>query len=297
MLLGERKIVFVANMKQLLDSRRRGGVLAAGLLWLASAWAVEPPANPIYTFGVVPEHSITALARVSVPLLNAAQEKSGLRLRFATAPDIPTFEQRLAAGEYDFAFMDPYQYTIFHQRPGYQVFAKEKDRPLEGIVVVRRDAPYRELADLKGQTLVFPAPAAFAATLLVRADLTRRGITITPRFVISHDSVYLNVARGFYPAGGGIVRTFERLPPEIHDQLRILWTTQPVTPNAIAAHPRVPAAVVERLQQAMLNLDDDAAGRAALEGISFKGITTARDSDYDAMRALHIELLDPLLKD
>lgn len=70
-----------------------------------------------------------------------------------------------------------------------------KDRPLEGIVVVRRDAPYRELADLKGQTLVFPAPAAFAATLLVRADLTRRGITITPRFVISHDSVYLNVAR------------------------------------------------------------------------------------------------------
>ena len=294
---GERQTVFAPSLKRLLDGQRWGIALAAGLLWLASAWAVEPPTSPTYTFGVVPEHSVTLLARISVPLLNALQVKSGLHLRFATAPDIPTFERRLAAGEYDFAYIDPYQYTIFHQHPGYQVFAKEKNRLLKGIVVVRRDAPYRELADLKGQTLVFPAPAAFAATLLVRANFTRQGIAITPKFVTSHDSVYLNVARGFYPAGGGIVRTFERLQPEVRDQLRIFWTSPPFTPSAIAAHPRVPAAVVERLQQAMLNLDDDAAGRAALEGISFKGITTARDSDYDAVRALHIELLDPLLKD
>ncbi|MDG4583209.1 MAG: phosphate/phosphite/phosphonate ABC transporter substrate-binding protein [Candidatus Competibacter sp.] len=203
----------------------------------------------------------------------------------------------MAAGEYDFAFMDPYQYTIFHQHPGYQVFAREKDRPLKGIVVVRRDAPYRELADLRGQTLVFPAPAAFAATLLVRAEFARQGIAIAPKFVTSHDSVYLNVARGLYPAGGGIVRIFERLQPEVRDQLRILWTAQPFAPNAIAAHPRVPAAIVERLRQAMLNLDDDAAGRAALEGIGFKGIATARDSDYDAVRALPIEPLDPVRKD
>jgi phosphonate transport system substrate-binding protein len=285
------------NLKRLLNGRRRGTALAAGLLWLASAWATEPPAGPTYTFGVTPEHSVTLLARLSVPLLNAAQVKSDLQLRFATAPDIPTFEQRLAVGEYDFALMDPYQYTIFHQRSGYQVFAKEKDRLMRGIVVVRRDAPYRELADLNGQTLVFPAPDAFIATLLVRANFARRGIIITPKFVTSHDSVYLNVARGFYPAGSGILRIFERLPPEIRNQLRILWTTQPLPPAALAAHPRVPVAVVERLQQAMLNLDSDAAGRAMLESISFKGFTTARDSDYDGVRALRIELLDPLLKD
>ena len=56
-------------------------------------------------------------------------------------------------------------------------------------------------------------------------------------------------------------------------------------------------AVVERLQQAMLHLDDDAAGRAALATIGFKAIATAQDADYDAVRALHIELLDPLPED
>lgn len=288
----------VSSLKRLLDSRCWGIALTAGLLWLASAWATEPSTKLTYTFGVVPEYSVTLLARVLIPLLNVLQAKSGLQLRFATAPDIPTFARRLAAGEYDFAFMDPYQYTIFHQHPGYQVFAKEKDRLLKGIVVVRRDALYRELADLKGQTLVFPASASFAATLLVRANLTRQGIAITPKFVSFHDSVYLNVARGFYPAGGGMVRSFERLEPEVRKQLRILWTSQPFPPNAIAAHPRVPTAVVDRLQQAILNMDSDAASRAVLEKIGFiKGFTTARDSDYDAVRVLHIELPDPLLKD
>ena len=297
MLSGERKIMFVPNMKHLFDGRRWRIALVAGLSWLASAWAVELPANPIYSFGVAPEHSVTFLARVSVPLLNVLQAKSGLQLRFATAPDLPTFERRLAAGDYDFAYMDPYHYTVFHQHPGYQVFAKEKDRLLRGIVVVRQDAPYRELTDLRGQTLVFPAPAAFAATLLARTEFARLGIAITPRFVTSHDSVYLNVARGFHPAGGGIVRTFERLQPEVRDRLRILWTTQAFPPSAFAAHPRIPVAVVERLQQAMLHLDDDAAGRAALATIGFKAIATAQDADYDAVRALHIELLDPLPED
>lgn len=268
-------------------------MLAVSLLW-GSALAVESPTAPAYTFGIVPQQSATELTRAWTPVLNALQAKTGLTLRFATAPDIPTFEQRLAAGEYDFAYMNPYHYTVFHHRPGYAVFAREKDRLLKGIVVVRKDAPYWDLTALKDQTLVFPAPAAFAATVLVRAALTQQGIAITPKFVASHDSVYLNVAQGLYPAGGGVTRTFENLDPTFRDQLRILWTTQGYTPHAIAAHPRIPAAVVERLRDAMLGLDGDPAGKAALDGIGFKGITTAQDADYDDVRALHIELLDSL---
>ena len=279
---------------------KRGGrwawliALAASLLWTLSTLAAGPPANPVYTFGIVPQQSATELARTWTPVLNALQAKTSLNLRFATAPDIPTFERRLAAGEYDFAYMNPYHYTVFHQRRGYAVFAREKDRLLKGIVVVRKDAPYRDLAELKDQTLVFPAPAAFAATVLVRAALTRQGIAITPKYVASHDSVYLNVAQGLYPAGGGVTRTFENLDPALRDRLRILWTTQGYTPHAIAAHPRVPAAVVERVRDALLGLDGDPAGKAALEGIGFKGIAAAQDADYNDVRELHIELLDPL---
>lgn len=268
--------------------------LATALLWIFAPLAADPSANPTYTFGIVPQQSATELARTWRPVLDALQAKTGLNLRFATAPDIPTFERRLAAGEYDFAYMNPYHYTAFHQQRGYTVFAKEKDRLLKGIVVVRQDASYRDLTELRDQTLVFPAPAAFAATVLVRAALTQQGIAITPKYVASHDSVYLNVAQGLYPAGGGVTRTFENLDPALRDRLRVLWTTQGYTPHAIAAHPRVPAATVERLRDAMLGLDSDPAGKAVLEGIGFKGIAPAQDADYNDVRALHIELIDPL---
>ena len=272
--------------------RLRRLFLATGLLLTAAVGAAESPAGPVYSFGVVPQQSATELARTWVPLINLLQAKSGLQLRFATAPDIPSFERRLAAGDYDFAYMNPYHYTVFHRQPGYQVFAKEKDRLLKGIVVVRKDSPYQALADLRDQTVVFPAPASFAATVLVRASFAGQHIAITPKFVSSHDSVYFNVARGFYPAGGGVIRTFENLEPATRDQMRILWTSQGYTPHAIAAHPRLAAGTVKRLQEAMLALDNDPDGRAVLEGIGFKGIVTAGDADYDAVRNLHLELLE-----
>ena len=59
-------------------------------------------------------------------------------IRFTTAPDIPEFERRLLAGRYDLAYMNPYHYTVFSLKPGYIVVAKEKDKLIQGIVVVRK---------------------------------------------------------------------------------------------------------------------------------------------------------------
>ncbi len=81
-------------------------------------------------------------------------------------------------------------------------------------MVVAKDSPLKSLEDLAGRELVFSAPGAFAASLLTRAELEGRGIPFQARFVSSHDSVYLNVAKGHYAAGGGIRRTLEALSPE-----------------------------------------------------------------------------------
>ena len=116
------------------------------------------------SFGVVPQQSASKLARLWTPFLLYLNEKTGYAIQFKTAKDIPTFEKRLAAGEYDFAYMNPYHYVVFHRAPGYRALAKEKYRKLKGVIIVRKDSNYRHLTQLKGQTLAFPAPAAFAAT-------------------------------------------------------------------------------------------------------------------------------------
>lgn len=247
------------------------------------------------SFGIVPQQSATELATYWGPILNFLGAKTGLTLRFATAKDIPTFERRLAAGEYDLAYMNPYHYTVFHRSPGYRVLAKEQDRMLKGILVVRKDAAVADIRQLDGATVAFPGPAAFAATILPQAELRKLGIAIAPKYVASHDSVYLAVARGFALAGGGIPRTFENLPAETRDQLRVLWSTAAYTPHAIAAHPRLPAETAARLQAAMVEMAADPQGAELLKAIGFKGLITARDGDYDDIRHIDVRLLEPLI--
>lgn len=269
----------------------------AGLAGRASSQAQPALAGRTLSFGIVPQQSATELARVWIPVLALVAERSRLPLRFATAPDIPTFEKRLAAGTYDLAYMNPYHYTVFKQKPGYEAMAKEKGRALRGIVVVRKESSFKELAQLAGKELAFPAPASFAATVLVRAELERRRIAYTPRFVNSHESVYLNVVKGLLPAGGGIPRTLQTMDAEVRDQLRVLWTTPDYTPHAFAAHPRVAPADVAAVRDAMVSLEADPRGRAALEGIGFRGIEPARDAQWNDIRALGIDTLAALLKE
>jgi phosphonate transport system substrate-binding protein len=153
----------------------------------------------------------------------------------------------------------------------------------------------QSLEQLQGATVAFPAPAAFAATVLPLAQLLKQGIVITPKFVGSHDSVYLAVAKGFYPAGGGIRRTFEALPPQTQAQYRILGTTAAYTPHAFAAHPRVDAQVLARLSAAMFAMHQDPAAEPLLQALEFQGFAPARDADWDDVRELDIRALDHLL--
>ena len=85
------------------------------------------------TFGIVPQQSAAKLARMWTPLLGIpVQTDRCQHLQFSTASDIPEFERRLANGDYDLAYMNPYHYTTFHRSPGYQAFAKQKRQEVKG---------------------------------------------------------------------------------------------------------------------------------------------------------------------
>ena len=260
---------------------------------LAAAFSVRAQAQgkPL-VFGIVPQQSASRLAEEWGPLLAEVSRRSGVPLAFRTAPSIPVFEQRLAQGEFDLAYMNPYHYVVFHKAVGYRAFAKERERKIKGILVVKKDSPYRNLADLAGKTVVFPAPAAFAASILPQAEFGRQQIPIEARFVASHDSVYRAVASGLHQAGGGIQRTLEASPVEIRNALRVLAETPDYTPHAFAAHPRVAPEVLVRVLSAMNSLGEDAAGQALLAPLAFKGVAAAQDKEWNDIRALDIDLLE-----
>mgnify|MGYP000961847230 CR=1 FL=1 len=268
--------------------------MARTTVLLALALLVRPlfAQAPVLSFGIVPQQAASKLATQWGPLLAEVGRRAGVELAFRTAPSIPAFEERLGKGEYDFAYMNPYHYVVFHPAAGYAAFAKEQDRKIKGIIVVRKDSRVTRLEELAGQSVAFPAPAAFAASILPQAEFGRRQIAIETKFVASHDSVYRAVSSGLHAGGGGIQRTFEASPREVRDSLRVLHETPAYTPHALAAHPRVPAETVAKVLAAMRSLAEDEAGRALLKPLAMTGLEPAADADWNDIRALDLRALE-----
>ena len=127
-----------------------------------------------------------------------------------------------------------------------------------------------------------------AASIIPRGMLAKENISINAQYVNSHDSVYLNVINGLFPAGGGIIRTLEHLPKMQNEKLRILWRSQDFTPHALAVHSRVPEAHRKKILAALIALNDSAENAHLLRGINFSGFAEAQDSDWDDVRELGI---------
>lgn len=243
-----------------------------------------------YRFGIVPQQSASKLVKLWTPLLQHLSTTTGLEFHFATARDIPSFEQALAEKEYDIAYMNPYHYTVFHSVSGYVALANDI-KPLYGIIVTSQYSEINQLSELNQTALAFPAPAAFAATIVPRRTLESMDIKVTPFFVNSHESVYLNVISEFFKAGGGIVRSYEQLSALQRAQLRILWKSPPFNSHPIAALDSVPEAHRQAIISALTSMHTTNEGKTLLHQLNFEQLKAAHDSDWDNVRALDIKTI------
>ena len=250
------------------------------------AHAGEVSEKKEFTFGIVPQQSATRLAKMWTPFLEKLSKEVGVKIKFATAKNIPTFEACLANGVYDLSYMNPYHFTTFNELNGYQAFARQTKKKLKGIIVVKKDSPYAKLTDLDGLDLAFPSPAAFGASVIPRAEMKKMKMSFTPKYVKSHDSVYRSVAAGFMQAGGGVLRTWGAIPEGLKSQLKIIYKTKGYTPHAFATHPRVSKQLVEKIKQAMKIIDNNHKG--LVKSIGMKGFDLAKDSDWDDVRSLNL---------
>ena len=240
----------------------------------------------VLTLGIVPQQAPSALERRWAPLVEYLEKELDLTIYLKTASSIPTFEARCREGRYDLAYMNPYHYVAFSEATGYRAFARQKDKRIKGIMVMRKDREDQSLASLDQSKLAFPSPAAFAASLLTRAHLKSINVAFEPVYVRSHDSVYKAVAEGLYPSGGGVKRTFASTDPKVREQLKIAWTTKAFTPHALASHPRVPQFIINKIQVALAKLDAKTKFPHILKPINFNGFIKAQHEDWDDVKAL-----------
>lgn len=243
-----------------------------------------------YNFTVVPQFKPGQLQKEWGPLLDRVSRETGVKLKLVIPSSIPKFEAELSKGSPDFAFMNPYEAVLGMKDQGYIPLLRDS-KPLNGIVVVRKDSSYKSLKDLDGQTLGFPSPNAFGASLYIRAKLSdESAIKFTAKYLNNHNLVFKHVLLGNVAAGGTVNKALNDEPEDVRNQLTVLYKTPDVASHPIAAHPRVPDQVRKAVVNALLNLKQDTEGRAMLDEIRMPNLVDANfKNDYQPLERLNIQ--------
>lgn len=244
-----------------------------------------------YIIGVVPQYTVVATYESWTPFIDYLSEKTGIKAKLKLSKSISEFEKNCMSGLFDFAFMNPYQQVKSREKQGYIPLAHDGSNKLIGIIVVGKDSPIQSVKELDGQTIAFPAPNAFAASLYIRALLAEQEkISFTPEYLKTHDNVYRHVISGKVKAGGGVRGTLKKQPLEAQEELRVLYETPGVTPHPFSAHPRVPAKVQQDVVAAILELSKTPEGQKILEAIQMpKPVQADYERDYRSVEDMKLE--------
>lgn len=241
----------------------------------------------VYRIGVVPQFDSRTTLDIWTPIVAELQTRTGFEFKLIPAPSIPVFEQQVAREELDFAYMNPYHYI--KAQAHYSPLVRDVKTPLQGIVVVRKDSPVQNLQGLEGKTVDFPAPNALAASLMPRAEFARSGIAITPRYVKSHKSVYMNVVLGQAEAGGGVMQTLDEQSAQVREQLRVVFTTPEVASHPLVVHKRLSTTVQEKVRNAVLEMAATPQGQALWSKVPMDRVGKAAPADYAPIQRLGLE--------
>ena len=255
-----------------------------GLVFTGPCRAGETAAR--YSFGVLPQRSIVLTAQYWNPILEYVARVADVGLDLKVARTGTESAEAVGRGDYDFVYSN----HMFQPRlatANYQVILRPQEDAITGQLVTLADSPINSLHELAGKDVGFPSAAAFAGYALPMDHLLQLGITVTPVFGSNQEGIMAQLKAGMVIAAGVNSQAMRDYASRENLHYRVLWESSRFLNIPIAAHPRVPKAVVAAVRKALDDMDNNAEGMRILESsarlIGQKppyGFRAASPSDY-----------------
>lgn len=245
-----------------------------------------------YNFGIHPLHNPERLLERYGPIMDYLnQHIEGVHFTLEASRNYEEFDKKLYAGKFDFALPNPYQ-TLNALQHGYHVFGKMgNDEEFRGIILVRKDSRIKDIRDLKGKKISYPAKSALAATMLPQYYLHTHGLDVNKDienwYVGSQESSIMNVYLGNVAAAATWPvpwNAFQKEQPEKAAQLELKWQTDALINNGLVARDTVPTQLVARVGELLTGLHESDEGRAMLQRLPISRFEFASDASYDVIR-------------
>ena len=242
-----------------------------------------------YIFGVHPLHNPKRLQEIFGPIIDyLTDEIPNASFRLEASRNYAAYDKKLYEGKFHFALPNPYQ-TVNSLKFGYRVFGKMgDDENFCGIIIVRKDGNIREVKDLKGKAVSFPAPTALAATMMPQYYMQSYGLNVMKdieiKYVGSQESSIMNVYLGNTVAGSSWPPPWRALikeRPELAEALEIKWTTEPLLNNGLVVRADIPDELVKQVADILFNLHKHEKGKRWLKRMELSKFEQADNQTYE----------------
>jgi phosphonate transport system substrate-binding protein len=260
--------------------------------YLPSYSAKNTPPVMEYVVGIHPLHNPVRLMAVYGPIVDYMNSHiPQAHFELEASRNYEEFEKKLYAGHFAFAMPNPYQ-TLQSLKHGYHIFGKMgDDEVFRGIILVRKDSGIREVTDLKGKAVSYPAATALAATMMPQYYLHTHGIDVNRdienRYVGSQESSIMNVFRGHVAAGATWPvpwKSFATEHPDMASQLVVKWETPPLLNNGWVVYQDIPEPITKQFATLLFNLQNSEQGRVMLARLPISHFEPATDKTYQPVR-------------
>lgn len=255
-------------------------------------FSTKPPeTGKVYVFAIHPLHNPTRLFEVYGPLIDYLNRNMpGTQFSLEASRNYDEFDKKLYSRQFDFALPNPYQ-TLNSLGHGYHVIAKMgDDYKFTGVILVRRDGGIRQVADLKGKKVSYPARTALAATMMPQYFFQTHGLDVNRDienlYVGSQESSIMNVYLGNVAAGATWPlpwEVFQKEHPEMAHELELKWETTPLINNGVVVRDDVPTPIAKRVAQLLDTLHTNEEGRTILARMPLSRFELADDRSYSVI--------------
>jgi phosphonate transport system substrate-binding protein len=249
------------------------------------------------TLAVHPYLEAAELVKRFSPLAEYLSGRLEVEVILQISPDYDKHNEIVGLDQAEIAYVGPAPYVRIVEKYGEKPLLARMETAgspeIQGVIIVRSDAPVTDLAGLRGKKVAFGDPHSTMGHLVPRLMLHQAGIDVEDlaahAFVRNHHNVVLGVLMGDFDAGA--------VKEEVYDEyrdtgIRVLVKTPPVSEHLFVTSSKLPPATIADLRRYLFALEESPQGLAILAAIQpdATGLAPAADKDYNEMRRILREI-------